>query len=116
MARLAAQHGLRFATHSWSDAVAIAANAHVVSAMPNGLTVEIDRMNNPFVDELLQRPFQVEDGEIALGDRPGLGIDLNWEVIRTEPAGRPAAHSGRRLFGHDVRQAESAACAAVFGK
>ncbi len=79
--RLAAEHGLRFATHSWSDAVAIAANAHVVSAMPNGVTVEIDRMNNPFVDELLQRPLEVVDGEIALGDRPGLGIDLNWEVI-----------------------------------
>ena len=79
--RLAAEHGLRFATHSWSDAVAIAANAHVVSAMPNGVTVEIDRMNNPFVDELLQRPLEVVDGEIALGDRPGLGIELNWEVI-----------------------------------
>ena len=79
--RLAAQHGLRFATHSWSDAVAIAANAHVVSAMPNGVTVEVDRMNNPFVDELLQRPFEVLDGEIALGDGPGLGIDLNWEVV-----------------------------------
>ena len=79
--RLAAQHGLRFATHSWSDAVAITANAHVVSAMPNGVTVEVDRMNNPFVDELLQRPFEVLDGEIALGDGPGLGIDLNWEVV-----------------------------------
>ena len=79
--RLAAEHGLRFATHSWSDAVAIAANAHVVSAMPNGVTVEIDRMNNPFVDELLQQPLEVFDGEIALGDRPGLGIDLNWNVI-----------------------------------
>ena len=81
VARLAAEHGLRFATHSWSDAVAIVANAHVVSAMPNGVTVEIDRMNNPFVDELLQRPLEVIDGEIALGDRPGLGIDLSWEVI-----------------------------------
>ena len=49
--------------------------------MPNGVTVEIDRMNNPFVDELLQRPLEVVDGEIALGDRPGLGIELNWEVI-----------------------------------
>ena len=97
VARLAAQHGsgfckraadvvakafgLRFATHSWSDAVAIVANAHVVSALPNGATVEIDRMNNPFVDELLQRPLDAVDGEIALGDEPGLGIELNWDVI-----------------------------------
>ncbi len=81
VAKLAAEHRLRFATHSWSDAVAIVANAHVVGAMPNGLTVEVDRMNNPFVDELLVRPLEVVDGEIALGDRPGLGIDLNEETI-----------------------------------
>ena len=81
VAKLAAQHGIRFATHSWSDAVAIVANAHVVSAMPNGVTVEIDQMNNPFVDELLGRPLEVVDGEIALGDVPGLGIDVNWEVV-----------------------------------
>ena len=81
VARLAAAHGLRFATHSWSDAVAIVANAHVVSALPNGVTVEIDRMNNPFVDDLLRRPLEVVDGEIALGDRPGLGIELNWEAV-----------------------------------
>ena len=81
VARLAAQHGLRFATHSWSDAVAIVANAHVVSAMPNGISVEIDRMHNPFVDDLLQRPLTVVDGEITLGDRPGLGIEVNQAVI-----------------------------------
>ena len=81
VARLAAEHGLTFATHSWSDAIAIVANAHVVSAMPNGLTVEIDRMNNPFVDNLIGRPLEVLDGEIALGDQPGLGIDLNEETI-----------------------------------
>ena len=103
VARLAAGHGLRFATHSWSDAVAIAANAHVVSAMPNGVTVEIDRMNNPFVDELLQRPFEVVDGEIALGERPGLGIDLNWETVErtrlTDPLHMPDGVYSDMMFG-----------------
>ena len=108
--RLAAQHGLRFATHSWSDAVAITANAHVVSAMPNGVTVEVDRMNNPFVDELLQRPFEVLDGEIALGDGPGLGIDLNWEVVeRTrlrDPLHIPDGVYSDMMFGkHNLPQA-----------
>ena len=108
--RLAAQHGLRFATHSWSDAVAITANAHVVSAMPNGVTVEVDRMNNPFVDELLQRPFEVLDGEIALGDGPGLGIDLNWEVVeRTrlrDPLHIPDGVYSDMMFGkHNLVQA-----------
>jgi L-alanine-DL-glutamate epimerase-like enolase superfamily enzyme len=83
--RLAHEHGLRFATHSWSDAVAIVANAHVVSAVPSGVTVEIDQMNNPFVDELLDPEagtnLAVLDGQISLGDSPGLGIRLNTEVV-----------------------------------
>ena len=103
--QLALEHGLRFATHSWSDAVAIVANAHVVGAMPNGVTVEIDRMNNPFVDELLGRPFEVVDGEIALGDRPGLGVELNWEVIErcrlADPLHIPDGVFSDMMFGRE---------------
>lgn len=103
--QLALEHGLRFATHSWSDAVAIVANAHVVGAMPNGVTVEIDRMNNPFVDELLGRPFEVVDGEIALGDRPGLGVELNWEVIErcrlADPLHIPDGVYSDMMFGRE---------------
>lgn len=103
--RLAQEHGLRFATHSWSDAVAIVANAHVVSAMPNGVTVEIDRMNNPFVDELLGRALEVVDGEIALGDQPGLGIDLNRDLIEgsrlADPLHIPDGVYSDMMFGRE---------------
>ena len=82
---LAHENGLRFATHSWSDAVAVVANAHVVSALPSGITVEIDRTNNPFIDELLDplagMTLSVVDGQLALGDSPGLGIGLNMEIV-----------------------------------
>ena len=105
VAKLAAEHGTRFATHSWSDAVAIVANAHVVSAMPNGVTVEIDQMNNPFVDELLGRALEVVDGEIALGDVPGLGIDVNWEVVErtrlADPLHIPDGVYSDMMFGRE---------------
>ncbi len=103
--QLALEHGLRLATHSWSDAVAIEANAHVVGAMPNGVTVEIDRMNNPFVDALLGRPFEVVEGEIALGDAPGLGIELNWEVVErcrlADPLHIPDGVYSDMMFGRE---------------
>ena len=79
--KMADEAGLRFATHSWSDAVAIIANAHIVSALPNGITVEVDRTGNPFVDELLVEPLLVEDGILRLSDAPGLGIQLNQAVL-----------------------------------
>src|SRR5439155_10892754 len=42
-AKLAADARLQFAPHTWSDAVAVMANAQVVAAMPNALTVEVDQ-------------------------------------------------------------------------
>jgi D-galactarolactone cycloisomerase len=81
IAKLAAQHGLGVATHTWSDAVAIVANAHVVAAVDNGITVEMDRTGNPMIDELLVEPIRVADGHLRLSDAPGLGVELSKQVI-----------------------------------
>ena len=81
VAKLAQKHKLRVAPHTWSDAVAIMANAQVVSTLPNGITVEIDRTGTPFVEDLLVEPLTVTNGELQLSDRPGLGIDLNMDVV-----------------------------------
>jgi len=81
VARLAESHGLRVATHTWSDAVAVIANAHVVAAAPNGLTVEVDQTHTPFIDELLVEPIRIVDGQLQLTDSPGLGVELDQQVI-----------------------------------
>jgi L-alanine-DL-glutamate epimerase-like enolase superfamily enzyme len=78
---LAAEAGLKVATHTWSDAVALVANAHFVASLPHGLTVEVDQTGNPFIDELLAEPLALQDGLLQLGDRPGLGVDLNMDVV-----------------------------------
>ena len=79
---LANQHKCQTATHTWSDAVALTANMHVISALPNGLTVEVDRTGNPFIDNLLIEPFTIKDGLISLSPSPGLGITINESVVR----------------------------------
>ena len=79
--KMAQEAGVRFATHTWSDAVAVVANAHVVSALPNGITVEVDRTGNPFIDQLLVEPLSINDGLLALSDAPGLGVELRQETI-----------------------------------
>ncbi|MEM7031112.1 MAG: mandelate racemase/muconate lactonizing enzyme family protein [Chloroflexota bacterium] len=104
-AKYAQEHGLRFATHSWSDAIAIVANAHVVSAMPNGITVEIDQMNNPYVRDLLEEPLHVTDGHIRLSNRPGLGITLNDAMVErhrmNDPLTVPDGVYSDMFFGQD---------------
>ena len=103
VADLAARAGLRVAPHSWSDAVAILANAHVVASLPHGITVEIDQTGNPFVEELLVEPLQVVDGQLRLGDRPGLGIELNWKVVErlrmSNPLQPPDGCDSDMVFG-----------------
>jgi D-galactarolactone cycloisomerase len=79
--RMANEHGVRVAPHTWCDAVAVVANAHVVSALPNGVTCEVDQTGNRFIEELIG-PLPIRDGLIDLGDRPGLGITLNEDLVR----------------------------------
>jgi L-alanine-DL-glutamate epimerase-like enolase superfamily enzyme len=76
IAKLAEDAKLRVAPHTWSDAVSLVANAHVVAALPHGLTVEIDQTGNPSVDELTGG-LTIKDGYLELGDAPGLGITLD---------------------------------------
>jgi L-alanine-DL-glutamate epimerase-like enolase superfamily enzyme len=102
-AKLAADAGLSFAPHTWSDAVAVIANAHVVAAMPNGLTVEMDQTGNPMIDDLLVEPLRVKDGLLQLRDRPGLGIELNEAVVKrlrmADPLAIPDGFYSDMVFG-----------------
>lgn len=93
IAERAKAKGLQVAPHTWSDAVALVANMHFVAATPHALTVEVDRTGNPFIDDLLTKPLQVEEGTIPVPDGPGLGIELNEEAVaRYEvPRDRPIA-------------------------
>ena len=104
-ALLAAEHGLRIATHTWSDAVAITANAHVVAAAPNGITVEVDRTTLPFIDQLLVEPLDIRDGQLQLSGAPGLGIELNFEVVdryrMADPLDLPLGSYSDMMFGKE---------------
>ena len=73
----AAEMDVGVATHTWSDAIAFVANAHVVASLSNGITVEIDRTGNPLVDELLAGGWTVRNGLLELSDAPGLGIEVD---------------------------------------
>lgn len=101
--QLALSHKVRVASHSWSDAIAIVANAHVISAAPNGLTVERDCTGNPLVQELLKTPLTVQDGHFDLGDAPGLGLEVDMDVVERyrmpDPLAVPDGVFSDMMFG-----------------
>ncbi len=79
--RHARKRGVPFAPHTWSDAVALVANMHLVSAFPSGLTVEVDRTGNPFIEDLLADSPRIEEGLAVMPSDPGLGIRLNPDTV-----------------------------------
>ena len=81
IATLAQERNIPIATHTWSDALAIIANAHVVVAIPNGMMVEVDQTGNPFVEELLVEPLRIEDGLLYLPEGSGLGVEIDMNVV-----------------------------------
>lgn len=103
VADLALTAGLRVAPHTWSDAVAVTANAHLVASVPNGITVEIDQTGNPFIEELLVEPLVVRDGLLSLSQSPGLGIELNPLVLQRyrldDPLHLPDGSYSDMIFG-----------------
>ena len=105
VADLAASDGIGVATHTWSDAIAVIANAHAVSAVGNGITVEVDRTGNPFIDELLVEPLTVNDGLLQLSRAPGLGVVLNQAVVdryrMADPLEIPDGSYSDMIFGRE---------------
>ena len=87
----ASKLGARIAPHTWSDSVALTANLHLVSSAPAGLFVEVDQTGNPFIDELLADGPRIEGGIAYLPEHPGLGIELDEDVVErhTIPRGDP---------------------------
>jgi L-alanine-DL-glutamate epimerase-like enolase superfamily enzyme len=103
VADLAQPAGLRVAPHTWSDAVAVIANAHVVASLPHGITVEVDQTGNPFIEELLVEPLDVRDGQLSLSNAPGLGIELNPLTLKRfrmdDPLRLPDGSYSDMIFG-----------------
>ena len=82
IAKMAEDNGLKIAPHTWNDAVALAANLHFAASCKNALTVEMDQTGNRFLNELLRTKLVVEDGFLRVPTEPGLGIELDEDVLQ----------------------------------
>ena len=86
MAVLAAAHGVPYAPHlGGGGAIAAAANLHLAAAATNLMTFECMIFPSPLRDELARPcfadPSRVADGTIPVPDGPGLGIEIDRDVL-----------------------------------
>lgn len=81
IAALATTWGIRCIPHAFSSVVTLTANLHFAASIPGETWIEFDQTPNPLRTELAGISLQREGGFVLLPDRPGLGIELNPDVL-----------------------------------
>ena len=84
IAAFAEVYNVLVAPHNPYGPVALAASAHAAAAMPNFLVLEHCR-HRPQFNEVQKFGPVVKDGCVLLSDRPGLGIELDWDYVSKHP-------------------------------
>ena len=91
---LASSYGIQTVPHVWGSGVAFHAALHAVAAIPpcpytvspvilqNEPMIEYDQSPNPLRDGLLRNSIKLEDNRIKIPTKPGLGIELDEDMIR----------------------------------
>ncbi len=79
---LASAFNLRLAPHLWAGAPCFFAGLHVCAASPASFTVEFSLGANPMIHDLAVEPVTVQDGVIAIPERPGLGFTVNERMLK----------------------------------
>ena len=87
IALMAQDYGIRFIPHGWNTAVGLAADLHLASAFPDTDLVEY-LTGSPFIDDIKVGGWKMDkDGMLAIPDTPGLGLELDVDLIKKYTGG-----------------------------
>lgn len=75
--------GARLCNHCYTSPVTVAASLHWLSTCRDAFLFEDCVEDSPLRHELTRERVQAEDGWIAVPDRPGLGVTLDEEFVRS---------------------------------
>lgn len=67
--------------HAWSTGIIVAASIHLISLIPNAPFLEFAITDSPLNRSLLVEPLYPQNGFIPRLEEPGLGIELNEEIV-----------------------------------
>lgn len=74
VAHLAEAHGLPVTTHGAHDV-----HVGLLAAVPNASFLEIHGFG---LDDFVRRPLSISNGAATASDRPGHGVEFDWELLR----------------------------------
>lgn len=78
----AARYGIPFSPHHYGSDIGFAAALHLVASQPDFLIMLRDVSDCPIREEILEEPFVVEHGKVNIPQKPGLGININFNIVK----------------------------------
>lgn len=83
IANMAEIYYIPFAPHNVSSPIGTLASAHVCASVPNFLVLEFHWLHRDYWTTIIKEKEDIiKDGFITIGDRPGIGVELDEEVAR----------------------------------
>ncbi len=73
--------GIRAVPHCFSTGINLTASLHWMASVPNGDLVEYCLRPSPLMRKLVKNLPQLEDGRVPVPNGPGLGIELDEDII-----------------------------------
>jgi L-alanine-DL-glutamate epimerase-like enolase superfamily enzyme len=67
--------------HSWSSDLLTAASLHLNAFQRRAVFIEFNTSQGPLSRELVRNPLRMQDGSLAVPEGPGLGVEVNEQVI-----------------------------------
>ena len=84
IAQLAHSHGVTTVAHAWKSGIIKAASLHVNAVLPDGIWQEYCVADTPINTTLTRQRLPIEaDGCVAVPTDPGLGVDLDEDVLES---------------------------------
>lgn len=78
-------YDILFAPHNCHSPINTLVSASVCATVPNFYIQEFDVDDAPWRDDIMTHPLPIDNGELILSDRPGLGADLIEEEMAKHP-------------------------------
>lgn len=75
------KHGVQLVPHGFSTGILLAATVHYLVSTPDGEMIEYSHNPSPLFMDLVRNKPPLVDGVVKSSDRPGLGIELDEDLI-----------------------------------
>ena len=81
IAVLAREHGVEVVPHCFSTGILVAASLHYAASLDHPTYSEFSITPSPLASGVIMEPFKLEDGYMAVPTGPGLGVELDEDII-----------------------------------